>query len=54
MEQIPQTVSSHPNFKRQEKYDMETGFRFKMKNKNDDKKEFTLTILCFDIPKKEK
>lgn len=50
--QIPKIVVAHSNCKQQEKYEVSTGFRFLMKNKNDDKKEFLLTILCFDMPQK--
>jgi len=52
LEQIPTIVTAHPNYKRQEKYGVSTGFRFIMKNKNDANKEFMLTLLCFDLPKK--
>ena len=36
----------------EESYGDETSFRFIMKNKNDEDKEFIMTIKCYNIPKK--
>jgi hypothetical protein len=51
--QIPDLVSSHPNFKSQIPIKSETGFRFKMSNKDDKNKDFLLTVMLFDVPTSE-
>ncbi len=52
LEEIPKTVKLHSTFASQEEYNNETGFRFTLKNVNDENKLLTLTILLFDIPTK--
>jgi hypothetical protein len=47
---IPETVQSHPNFKRQLDYNNETGFRFILHQRDDRNREFYLTVLVFDVP----
>lgn len=47
---IPETVQTHPNFKRQLEYNNETGFRFILHQRDDRNREFYLTILVFDVP----
>jgi len=51
LSQIPSVVKEHPNFKKEEDYDSETGFRYIFTHKDDKNKELYLTILVFDIPK---
>lgn len=48
--QIPETVKKHPNFKKEIKYNSETGFRYIFGHNNDSNKELYLTILVFDVP----
>lgn len=48
--QIPSIVKVHNNFKKELKYEDETGFRYLFNHKNDSGKELYLTILIFDIP----
>ncbi len=48
--QIPEIVTKHPNYKKQLSFNCETGFRFILTQKNDQNRELTLTILGFDIP----
>lgn len=53
LEQIPSIVEKHPAFVERVPYDNQTGFRFKMKNKNDENRHFVMTVLVFDIPSAE-
>lgn len=48
--QIPDIVNKHPNFKRQEEYKSETGFRFIFHHNDDKARELYLTILVFEVP----
>ena len=50
LEQVPDTVKQHKNFKRQLEYKPETGYRFVLHQVNDKNRELTLTVLAFDIP----
>lgn len=51
LEKIPETVATHPNFKRPvDDYSSETGFRFKLGQRDDPAREITTTILVFDVP----
>jgi hypothetical protein len=51
LEKIPETVAAHPNFKRPvDDYSNETGFRFKLGQRDDPAKEITTTVLVFDVP----
>lgn len=47
---IPETVKSHPNFKRKITYGDETTFRFIVAHKDDRNRELTLTVLAFEVP----
>jgi len=49
---IPEIVKKHMNFKRQEKYNSETGFRFILHHNGDANRELILTIIAFNIPVK--
>lgn len=49
-EKIPDTVAAHPNFKRTVDYSSETGFRFKLGQRDDPAREITTTILVFNVP----
>lgn len=51
LSQIPGIVKEHPNFKKEIKYNSETGFRFILGHNNDSNREIYLTILVFDVPK---
>lgn len=50
IEQIPETVKQHKNFKRQMEFKHESGFRFIFHQNNDTNREMILTVLAFDIP----
>ena len=50
LEQLPEAVKQHKNYKRQVEYKKETGYRFVFHQKDDANREFMLTILAFDIP----
>lgn len=50
--QIPDVVKKHQNFKRQLEYKSETGYRCILHHKDDRNRELTLTVLAFNIPKK--
>ncbi len=47
---IPEIVKQHPNFRREEKYNSETGFRFVLRHRDDVARELILTILVFEVP----
>src|SRR5216683_3564441 len=51
--QIPDIFKKHPNFKRELEYKSETGFRYIFHHNNDSNREIIITVLVFDIPKKE-
>ncbi len=51
--QIPDILEKHPNFKRKTQFVSESGFRFIMSNKDDANKEVVLTILLFNVPIKD-
>lgn len=51
LQQIPGIVEQHPTFVRRDTtYKHETGYRCTMRQKTDDQRYLTLTILAFDIP----
>lgn len=50
LEKIPGAVAAHQNFKRQLDYASESGFRFVLKQENDENREIVLTVLVFDVP----
>jgi hypothetical protein len=49
LEKIPDTMLSHPNFKRRLAFESETGFRF-VSQKNDLSRDIVLSVLAFDVP----
>jgi len=50
LDQIPEVVKAHPNFKRQLLYPSETGFRFILHHRDDANRELVLTVLIFEVP----
>ena len=50
LDTIPQCVRTHPCFKRECEYSLETGFRYVLRRPGDPDKELTLTVLAFDVP----
>ncbi len=50
LEKIPETVRSHPNYKRELEYPGETGFRFILHQRDDKNREIFVTVLVFDVP----
>lgn len=50
IEQIPEIIKSHVNFKRELDYDCESGFRCVLHHPNDENRELILTTLAFDVP----
>ena len=50
LEKVPEVVMAHPNFKSQQRYDSETGFRYTFGHRDDPNREIMLTILVFDVP----
>jgi len=50
VEQIPELVRSHPNFKRQQPYSLDTAFRCALAQQDDPSRELILTTLAFDVP----
>jgi hypothetical protein len=53
LEKIPPVVQEHPNFRREIASDGETEFRFVLHHKNDEKRDVTLAVLVFDVPRSE-
>lgn len=47
---IPEVVRSHPNCKREMRGKTESSFRYTMRHRDDENREFTLTILAFEVP----
>ena len=47
---IPETVKSHPHFKRELTGSTETGFRYCFGHRDDTNREMLLTVLAFDVP----
>jgi hypothetical protein len=51
LKKIPETVRSHPNFKRDvPAYQHQSGFRFILRQRDDTDRELILTVLLFDVP----
>jgi len=50
LKKIPETVRSHPNYKREIEYPGETGFRFILHQRDDKDREIYVTVLVFDVP----
>lgn len=51
LKQIPKTVQSHPNFKRDvPAWKHQSGFRFILGQRDDPDRELILTVLVFDVP----
>ena len=50
LDAIPPTVAAHPNFLRSISKPSETSFRYAFSHRDDPNREFTLTILAFDVP----
>ena len=50
LQRIPEVVQGHPNYKTDQDYDSETGFRYVFGHRDDADRELTLTVLTFDIP----
>jgi len=50
VQQIKPTMESHSKFKRFEKQISETAFRFAFKQRDDDGRELTLTVMAFNVP----
>jgi hypothetical protein len=51
VEQLPEVVQAHPNFKRAMPYDHEAEFRAVLSNRDDANRELILTVIAFDVPK---
>lgn len=47
---IPEVVKAHPNFRRQEAYESDTGFRFVLHHRDDKSRELIVTVLAFEVP----
>ncbi len=50
LSKIPATVKEHGNFKREEEYNSESGFRYILHHNDDKHRELILTILAFEVP----
>lgn len=50
LQQIPEIVKEHKNFRKQLDYNSETGFRFVLTHNNDKDRELYLTVLVFEVP----
>ena len=50
LKQVPEIIKKHPNFKREDSYSSETGFRFVLHHRDDTNRELILTVLVFEVP----
>jgi hypothetical protein len=50
LQQIPTVVKAHPEFVRQHEYQHETAYRFAMRQKTDEQRFLTMTVMAFNIP----
>lgn len=50
LEQIPDILKSHSNFKRMMDFPIQTGFRCVLAQKDDPNREIILTVLVFEVP----
>ncbi len=54
IEKIPALLEAHPNFKRHETYERESGFRTVLHHRDDAARELTLTVHVYEVPSDEK
>jgi hypothetical protein len=50
LNKIPDTIKSHPNFKRELQIAGETSFRYVFSHRDDSSRELILTVLVFEVP----
>lgn len=50
LQQIPTVVKAHRSFVRQHEYEHETAYRFAMRQKSDEQRFLTMTVMAFNIP----
>ena len=50
LDKIPGVVKKHSNYKRELRYEPETGFRYILGHRDDLNREIMLTVLAFDVP----
>ena len=50
LQQIPQAVREHANYKTDLNYESESGFRYIFRHRDDPDRELTVTVLAFDVP----
>ncbi|MYD79498.1 MAG: hypothetical protein F4X44_02665 [Gammaproteobacteria bacterium] len=53
IETIPVTVKSHPHFKRAISSDDEGRYQFVLSHRNDKNREMILTVMAFDVPRRD-
>jgi len=53
IEKIPGLLETHPNFKRHEIYERESGFRSVLHHRDDAARELTLTVHVYEVPSDE-
>ena len=50
LEKIPQAAKTHPNYKSEELYESETGFRYIFRHRDDPERDMLITVLVFNLP----
>jgi len=50
LQKIPELVKNHPNFRKQQEYKSESGFRFLLHHKDDKARDLILTVAVFEVP----
>lgn len=50
LESIPQVAKSHCNYKSEEAFEPESGFRYIFRHRDDPERDMIITVLTFDIP----
>ncbi len=50
LSKIPEMLKAHPNFKRELRFESESGFRCTLHHRDDPNRELILTVLAFEVP----
>ena len=51
LDKLPEATKSHPNYKSEQSYESETGFRYIFRHRDDPQRDIMLTVLVFNVPK---
>ena len=51
LDKLPEATKSHSNYKSEQSYESETGFRYIFRHRDDPQRDIMLTVLVFNVPK---